>query len=144
MFAISISNVCTLCKCLQYPFEGCAPTSFTKYIYFFHGIKFLGTKEVLKYIYCKQHNLILVTLLLESSLSPCPCIHQDVMDASKCRHSLVLHQYKVNLGQPKIKLGQRPSWVPRVGLWATKKGAILVTITLWWLKCLLVTTWFQS
>jgi hypothetical protein len=66
-----------------------------------------------------------VTLLLESSLSPCPCIRQDVMDASKHKCSLALHQYKVNLGQPKVTLGQRPSWVPRVGLWATKYEAIL-------------------
>lgn len=90
----------------------------------FHGIKLLLRKEFLKNIYCKQHNLILVTLLLESSLSPCPCICQDVMDASICRCSLVLHQYRVNLGQPKVKLGERPSWVPRVALHATKiKGS---------------------
>jgi hypothetical protein len=72
-----------------------------------------------------------MTLLLESSLSPCLHISQDAMDASKHRFNLVLCQYRVSLNQLKVKLGQRPSWVPKVGLWATKKGAILVTITLW-------------
>jgi hypothetical protein len=36
--------------------------------------------------------------------------------------------YMVNLGQPKVNLSQKPSWVLRVGSQATKKVVVLVVV----------------
>ncbi len=44
-------------------------------------------------------------------LSPRSCICYNAIDASRCQHGLEPHQYRVNLGQPKLNIGQRPSWV---------------------------------
>jgi hypothetical protein len=43
-------------------------------------------------------------------LSPHLCVHDDVMNASGCKCTPMSCQYKVNLGQPKVNLGQNHFW----------------------------------
>lgn len=64
------------------------------------------------------------TNLYPPGLSQHPCVHHDMMDTFGCRCTLVSHQYRVSLGQPKSKglsgcLGQThgrlklgPFWSP--------------------------------